>query len=288
MKILFIINPDSGSTKNNWNSLLEEYFNGSIHSIEVFYLPKDCSTESIKWKISEFSPERVIAVGGDGTVKLIATSLLGSKMALGILPAGSANGMAKELKIPEDISKALDLIIEGEIQIIHLIRVNNFYCIHLSDIGFNAFMVKKFEKGQRRGFWGYMKAAWKAIWDNPVMQLEIKTDSGIINRSAAMIVLANATRYGTGALINPNGKLNDNLFEIIIVKKISFPEIFKMLVSHRPYDTSKTEVLQTTSVEIHAKRSVHFQVDGEYLGKVSDIHAVIVPNALHIIGSREP
>ena len=75
MKILFIINPGSGNTKNNWNSLLEEYFKGSIHRIELFYLPKNCSTESIKWKINEFEPERVIAVGGDGPVQLARFSV---------------------------------------------------------------------------------------------------------------------------------------------------------------------------------------------------------------------
>jgi diacylglycerol kinase (ATP) len=288
MKILFIINHESGGIKKDWPLIIGEYFKDSEHNIEQFHLPKDCSTKSIKEKILEFKPERVIAVGGDGTVKLVATCLLGSNLVLGILPAGSANGLAKELKIPEDANQAIDLVVAGEIQLIHMIRINDNYCIHLSDIGFNAFMVKKFEKDKGRGFWGYLKASWKAIRHNPVMQLEIKTDSGILNEAAEMVVLANATRYGTGALINPNGKLNDEFFEIIIVRKISFSEIFKMIVSHMPYDTKKTEVLQISSVKIHAKRSVHFQVDGEYLNKVCDIHAAIIPRALYVIGSIDP
>ncbi len=287
MKILFIINPGSGSVKRNWRLIIEDHFKGSEHLIELFHMPKNCTADTIRQKVNDFNPEKVVAVGGDGTVKLVATCLLHSDIILGILPAGSANGLAKELKIPEGPSQALDLVLGGEIERIHLLRINDHYCIHLSDIGFNAFMVRKFETGKKRGHLGYLKASWKAIWENPVMQLEIKTDTGMKDMSAAMVVLANATKYGTGAQINPNGKLNDDLFEIIIVRKISIAEIFKMIVSHLPYDTTKTEVIQTSSVNIHSKRSVHFQVDGEYLNKVSDIHAVIVPNALRIIKSGE-
>jgi diacylglycerol kinase (ATP) len=288
MKILFIINPASGNDKRDWPSLITEHFKDGEYSVELYHLQKDCSPESIMQKINEYVPQRVVAVGGDGTVKLVATCLVHSTLALGILPAGSANGMAKELKIPDDPTQAMDLVKFGETELIHLINVNDHYCIHLSDIGFNAYMVKKFETGRRRGHLGYLKAAWKAIWSNPRMQLKVQTDAGVVMRSAAMVVIANATKYGTSALINPNGKLNDDLFEIVIVRKISFLEIFKMLISHMPFDTTKTEVIQTSSVAIHSKRRVHFQVDGEYLNKVSDIHADIIPNALHIIRSGDP
>jgi diacylglycerol kinase (ATP) len=288
MKILFVLNSGSGSNKTDWVSIIQDYFKGKEYCIDIFYLPRDCPPDAIKRKISEFQPERAIAVGGDGTVKLLATCLLDTDIILGVLPAGSANGMAKELKIPLDPKQAVDMVINGRIQQISLIKVNEHYCIHLSDIGFNAFMVKKFETGDSRGFWGYLKASWKAIWENPVMQLNINTDGKSIKRSAAMVVLANATSYGTGALINPEGKLNDGYFELIIVKKISVREIFKMKVSHLPFDKDKKEVLNISSLDINTSGKVHFQVDGEYLGEVSDIHAGIIPNALRMLGSHDP
>jgi diacylglycerol kinase family enzyme len=70
---------------------------------------------------------------------------------------GSANGMAKEIGIPADIHKALNLALSGNTRSIHLIKVNNEYCIHLADIGFNAFVIKKFETSAGRGMWGYFK-----------------------------------------------------------------------------------------------------------------------------------
>lgn len=98
-----------------------------------------------------------------------------------------------------------------------------------------------------------------------------------------MVVIANATKYGTGVLINPLGTLEDELFEVIIIKKISFGEILKMKLTHKPYNPEKTELLQTNSLEIKSTRPIHFQVDGEYLGKINNIKASIFPAALQII-----
>ena len=97
-----------------------------------------------------------------------------------------------------------------------------------------------------------------------------------------MIVLANATRYGSGAVINPAGRLDDDLFEVVIIKKVSFSEIFKMMVTHRPYDKDKTELYQAKSVAIESKKEAHFQVDGEYLGKVKTVQVEIIVGALLI------
>ena len=98
-----------------------------------------------------------------------------------------------------------------------------------------------------------------------------------------MVVIANATKYGSGALINPDGKLDDDVFEVIVIKKISIAEIYKMMVTHLSYNPLKTEVYQTKSLQIKSKRKAHFQVDGEYLGKVNDISATILPASLQMI-----
>ena len=109
-----------------------------------------------------------------------------------------------------------------------------------------------------------------------------------IKRSAAMVVIANATKYGTGAVINPDGKLDDGLFEIIVIRKISFQEILKMMITHREFDRSKTELFTAASVEVHSKHRVHFQVDGEYLGKIHPIQADILSGALRLLYRQRP
>ena len=283
VKLLFIINPGSGNTKTDWKKEIQNYFTQSAFTVELFELPQPCDTGKLKDIVLKAKPDRVIAVGGDGTLKLVAECTQGMNLPIGLLPAGSANGMAKELGIPVAPIEALDIVAKGATRKIHLTEINNEKCIHLSDIGFNAFVVKKFESEKKRGMWGYVKASWKVLWAHNRLKVRIKADNKFIQREAAMVVIANATKYGTGVVINPAGKLDDNLFEIVIIKKISLKEIFKMRFTHSPFDTSKTELFQTSSLEIHSRRKAHFQVDGEYMGKTNKIHARILPTALEII-----
>ena len=283
LKLFFIINPGSGNSTTDWSKEIENYFVNRTQIIEFYYLTRHCNIDIIKAKIKLFSPDIVVAVGGDGTVKLAAECILKSKIKLGILPAGSANGLAKELGISNFPIEALNLLVSGHSQKIHTVQINGQLCIHLSDVGLNAYVVKEFENQPVRGMWGYFMASLKVLWQNPLMVVQMKIGQTKIKIKAKMIVIANATKYGSGAIINPIGKLDDELFEVIVIKKISILEMFKMIVSHEPYDSEKTEIFQTNELFIKSYRKVHFQIDGEYLGKVKEIQATIMPDCLEII-----
>ena len=283
MRLLFIVNRGSGKTNIDWPAIITEYFKTLDHIVELYYLPRNVRVHTIDQKIVEFSPQRVIAVGGDGTIKLVAECLMKKDIPLGILPAGSANGLSKELGISNNPLKALDVIVNGLVKDIHLIKVNNEYCIHLSDIGLNAYAMKKFKMLSDRGMWGYLKASIKALQKNPLMQVEMNIKKQMTKISAVMIVVANATQYGTGALINPIGTLEDDLFEVIVIKKISLTEIFKMIFFHAPFNPDKTEIFQTNTLSIRAAKKVHFQIDGEYIGMVNEVKARLLPQAIKII-----
>lgn len=283
LKLFFIINPGSGNSTTDWSEEIKNYFVNHKHVIELYYLTQHCNVETIKEKIKLFMPDIVVAVGGDGTVKLAAECILKTKIKLGILPAGSANGLAKELGISNIPMEALNLLMVGYSQKIHAVRVNGQLCIHLSDVGLNAYVVKEFENQPVRGMWGYFMASLKVLWQNPLMVVQMKIAHKSIKIKAKMIVIANATKYGSGAIINPIGKLDDELFEVIVIKKVSIREMFKMIVSHEPYDSEKTEIFQTDDLLIKSFRKVHFQIDGEYLGKVKEIKATIMPDCLEII-----
>ncbi|MGZ3880659.1 MAG: diacylglycerol/lipid kinase family protein, partial [Flavisolibacter sp.] len=175
-------------------------------------------------------------------------------------------------------------IVNGECRKLDLIKINEEeICLHLSDLGLNALLVKNFEHSKKRGMWGYGKAVFKVLWKKPIMYLTIKTDKQEVRRKAFMAVIANAQTYGTGAIINPGGKLNDGQFEIVVVRKLHLLELFKMLVSHKPFDEKRIEVFKTTSVAIHVKRKAYFQVDGEYRGKTVCVEARILPKIVTMV-----
>jgi diacylglycerol kinase (ATP) len=286
LKILFIINPISGNSITDWSVEIANYFSTLNHTIQLYILTKTCSVQTIKDKIDLFKPHQVVAVGGDGTVKMVAECLIHTDILLGILPAGSANGLAKELGIEENPQKALNLLVENHSKKIHITMVSNHLCIHLSDIGLNAYVMKKFERQNGRGMWGYFMASLRVLMQNTRMQVEMKIGDKTIKMKAEMVVIANATKYGTGAVINPIGRLDDGVFEVVVIKEISLLEVFKMVFSHESFDRAKTEIFQTNQLSMRATKKVHFQVDGEYLGKIKAVNAVLVPDALQIICPR--
>jgi len=282
-KLLFIVNPASGNGEINYSTEIGIFFKNRLEEVEIYELPSNCSLEKLKATIKKSNSNRVIAVGGDGTLKLVAECVVNTETPIGIIPAGSANGMAKELGIPLILQEAIALTISGKPKKIHAIRVNGELCIHLSDIGFNAYLVKIFDELPERGMKTYAKATWHAFWNHKKMEVSFKIDGKIIKEKAAMIVLANATKYGSGLQINPDGKLDDNLFEVIMVKEYAVLEILKIWISKLAWNPKNIESYQVAELEIKTEHKVHFQVDGEYLGKVSQVKAEIVIKALTII-----
>jgi diacylglycerol kinase (ATP) len=288
-KLLFVVNPVSGGKeKMDWEEAIRNYFKDQPHAISFYLLTGENDIVSIKHHIERISPDRVVAVGGDGTVKMLAGLLKETTIPLAIIPAGSANGMAKELKIPDDVASALAVITEGECKKLDVIKINEEQiCIHLSDIGLNAMLVKYFEHSRSRGMVGYGKAVFRVLWQKQAMRVTIKTDKEEVRRKAFMVVIANAQTYGTGAIINPDGKVDDGLFEVVVVRRLNLLELLKMLITHKPFDPKRIEVFHTRTLEMNLKRKAYFQVDGEYLGRVPSIKARILPQIIHVMMPKE-
>jgi diacylglycerol kinase family enzyme len=193
--ILFVINPASGGkAKTDWESAIRDFFKSTPYHIQVYLLDGKNDPTSIRVWIEKIKPGRVVAVGGDGTVTLLAKELLGSDVALGILPAGSANGMARELGLPLTVNEALQVIEAGQTKQADVIRINDEHIsLHLSDIGLNARLIKHFEEGKLRGKFGYATKVIKTLWTKSYMTVEVCIGAERATLKALMVVLANAT-----------------------------------------------------------------------------------------------
>jgi YegS/Rv2252/BmrU family lipid kinase len=284
LTLLFVINPISGGReKNEHETAVRKTFENLPHKIEFFLLEGKNDAQQLEKSIAKVKPQIVVAVGGDGTISLVAKKIMGTDMQLGILPAGSANGMARELNIPVNIDEALQILLKGIVKKVDIISINNLMCIHLSDIGLNARLIKYFEEGNMRGKLGYAKVALKVLLRRQNMRVIIQSRDKEIKRDAFMVVLANASKYGTGAVINPHGDLSDGLFEVVIIKTLGIGTLLKLWLRPRGLDPKKIEVIQAKAVHIHTQKKMHFQVDGEYIGKVHNVQAEIQPGKLNIL-----
>lgn len=282
-KILFVINSNAGPDNISWEEIISNYFTEKNYVISFFHL-QEKGFEKLGDSIKNSSAKIVVAVGGDGTVAMVSKFISGTDSALGIIPAGSANGMAKELSIPLNTEEALAIIEKGEIKNCDAIKINNEeICLHLSDIGLNAQLIKYFDEGDLRGQLGYARVILKTLVRKRKMKVAIKTKTDDVVRDAFMVVLANASKYGTGAVINPHGELNDGAFEVVIVRKLAFLELIRMMLKPGLFNPKNIEIIKATSVTVSTNSKFHFQIDGEYKGKIKNIKAEIVPSYIKII-----
>ena len=282
---LYLVNSNSGSDEeSDWDSILKKHYEGAESRYEIFPLPKKIEISDLRKNVLEKQPARLIAVGGDGTVSLAANIIADSGITLGIIPSGSANGMAKELNIPEKTQTALKLITAGHTRVCDLIRIKDFcLCMHMADIGLNAQLIKHFEEGSKRGMLGYALVIIKTLARKRKINLVLKTKGETIHRVAYMVALANASKYGTGAVINPKGELGDGFFEVVVVRRLNFGSLLKMLIKPGLFNPEKIEIFTVDEVKISSKHKVHFQVDGEYKGKVHYVNAEVAKAAVNVI-----
>lgn len=282
---LFLINKKSGNnTAPNWEALLREKLTHGSFTYQILYLPASFEPEDIGRQVKKINPAVLVAAGGDGTVALAASIAAHSNIKLGIIPQGSANGMAKELGIALDVETALDLLLKQHCIACDLIKINNIgYCMHMADAGLNARLIKYFDEGKVRGMAGYAKVILKTMFRQRRMTLQLTTEEGTVTKDAFMVALANASKYGTGAVLNPEGVVHDGYFEVVIVKHLHFASLLRMLLRPGLFNPEKIEIFKVKKVEINSRHAMHFQVDGEYKGKVKKVEATIVPSALQVL-----
>lgn len=288
MKLLFVINPNAGTTGNN--NLMATFEKALPPDVQhKAYLTKgQGDVEQIKKLIKVYAPDTLVAVGGDGTINLSASLVLGTSMSLGIIPAGSANGLAVNLNIPKNALEALRLILNQKAKPIDILTINQKHlCLHLSDAGINARIVKRFEEEGSKGMLGYGKQLIKELMTKTsTIRLTIKTAEKTKQTKAEVIVVANAAKFGTGVAVNPTGVINDGVFELIIIKPYPWWFIFYftlVAIAGKLHKIKHVKIMQTSEATIQFQTPQDVQIDGEIIENQEELHVKIEKKALSVI-----
>ena len=286
LRILFVINPKSGhGGEKNLKHLISEQSESGEFDYQVIVMSGD-DKKRISEKLNQYKPDIVAAAGGDGTINLMARILANTGIPLAIIPQGSANGMARELHIPGKIESAFEILIKGKKQAIDLIRINERICIHLADVGLNARVVKRFENDVKRGILTYAKHLFGEMFLLKKYVFNITYDSKTIRRKGVSMTFANASQYGTGAVINPKGILDDGKFELVIIKpfpRIKLLSITWKMFMNKLHTSDYVEIISCDKALVMSSRKTTLQVDGEVLGKVKEIAIESMHKALIVI-----
>lgn len=288
MKILFIVNPQSGTSGNDRVVLrIHQLAIEKRFDFKFLYTTGKDDDERIQQSINEYKPDRVIAGGGDGTVQLVARNVMKKDMLMGILPLGSANGMATALGFPQNPLQAVDFVINAAHFIpLDLLKFNDHHiCIHVGDIGINALMVKKYAQEDQKGMLGYARHLLSSIKESPMLNYTITTPEGVYEKEGYMLTFANGHKYGTGIHIS-DGEVWDGKFEIINVPKIALDEAIKAGLTILNVFVDKdmfSDVISCTQAEVMINQKAPFQIDGEYMGETEHLKIEILPAVVKLL-----
>ncbi|MFH7000180.1 diacylglycerol/lipid kinase family protein [Flavobacterium sp. FlaQc-57] len=282
--IIFVVNPISGDLdKSDLVDAVQEFATTNHFDLEVYETTGKNDQKKIQSLYNQYQPERIVVAGGDGTIKMVAEAMEKYDVIIGILPAGSANGLSVDLNLPTTIEENLKIAFLSHYIEMDMISINGKKSIHLSDIGVNANLVKNYEESNLRGLWGYALQAYSALKESEEpFVATISANNETVEHTARMIVIANSQKYGTGVIINPNGAMNDGKFELVILKSLDLLLIGKIITGNMPIDSDDIVIISTDKATIKTDYPVNFQIDGEYCGAQTDLEIHILHKQMKI------
>lgn len=210
----------------------------------------------------------VIAWGGDGTINEIASALVSTDVPLGIVPAGSGNGLARDLGLPADPAQALTIAATGRDRRIDAGAFNDEVFFNVAGIGLDACIAERFaDRGaDRRGFGAYLRISARELWRYTPREYTIAFDEQRIVRTALMITIANSRQFGNGAQIAPRARLDDGELDLVVVGGQSLLRIatrIPALFRGRLTDGPGIVMRRMRTAEISLSGALPFHVDGE-------------------------
>jgi lipid kinase, YegS/Rv2252/BmrU family len=286
IKVCLIINPVSGSeSKKNIPEEVAAALDQKIFDviIRITGYPNH-ATEIAKEAIKE-NFQYVITAGGDGTVNEVAKVLVNTDATLGIIPFGSGNGLARELGIPMDSDKAIDIILQANTRTIDYGVANGHIFFCTCGVGFDAFVSDKFAEEKKRGPLGYVRNILESAVDFKSEEYEITSDEGTIKERAFVLTCGNASQWGNDAFITPGASLDDGKMNVSILKPLNaleIPQTTLQLFTKNIDKNSKMTTLITRNLTIKRSKSGTMHVDGEPVKTHKEINVKIVPKGLKV------
>jgi diacylglycerol kinase (ATP) len=286
-KIVYIINPISGNRKQSCiEKVIAKETDSSQVSYEVLRTDRGGHAEELARAAAAGGAEIVVAVGGDGTGNEVARGLMATRTALGIIPTGSGNGLARHLHIPLSFRASIRIINKGNVRPIDTATLNGRLFVSLAGVGFDAHVAKKFAKSPTRGVISYAKIAIPAYFSYKEKNYRIVADGNEFTRKALFISFANSNQFGSNASIDPVAELDDGFIDLCIVRKIPF---FKLLLLAPAFflkqfhKTRYVEIVQAKEIFVARKRSKKIHLDGDPWKTEKDLHVKIQPLSLQVI-----
>jgi diacylglycerol kinase (ATP) len=288
-KIIFIVNPKAGITPKS--KVVIELLAGNIFSASrfitevVFTERAGHATELAKDAVGR-GFDIVVASGGDGTINEVACAMTDTGVPMGILPAGSGNGLARCLGISMSYALALRTIIRGKTKKMDIATVNGMLYTSIAGVGFDAFVAQKFAGSYIRGMISYMRIVLKEFPRYKPVTYQLTIDGVRMDKEALMIVFANSNQFGFNTRIAPDARVDDGLIDVCVIKKMPVSQLLNVgfhLLKGTPVKTGYAEYFKGTAITLENSSELIMNIDGEPKIVSTPVNIGIKPLALTVI-----
>ena len=228
----------------------------------------------------------VVAVGGDGTINEIVQGMGSRPLILGLVPAGSGNGLARHIGIPLEAEKAIRLLNAMHIKTIDIASINGYPFVSIAGLGFDARVANKYNKVRQRGFFSYFMIVIREFFRYRERKYVLHFNDMKIIRKALLLSVANSNQFGYNSIIAPHASLDDGLLEIVITKKFPVREIPRMiglLFTGKIDQSQYIETFRSKEIFIVRNRGKRVNIDGESIKLGREIFVRIQPASLQVI-----
>ncbi len=286
-KTLIIINPASGTnSKKEFTKLFNKYLDHNQYDFSIEFTSQPGHATRLAQSAVLNAYGNIIAVGGDGTINEIARALIHTETALGIIPAGSGNGLARHLGIPLNPIKAINSLNNVSINSIDSASINGkpFFCT--AGVGFDAHIGHKFSKAESRGLKSYIKISLKEFFRYSSHTYTIQTEDNRIKQEAFLVTFANTNQYGNNAFIAPKANIRDGLLDLCILKPFPLylaPLIGVRLFASRIHQSRYMSTSKFTELLFERDKEGPVHLDGEPFTMPARLLVKCVPGSLNVL-----
>ena len=290
-RIIFIMNPISGTArKSGIPKIIEDTLDKDYYDYTITKTQHSGHAYEIACEARDGGAYAAVAVGGDGTVNEVARALVHSDTALGILPCGSGNGLARHLMLPLEPRKAVAILNSHTIHELDYGIINEipFFCT--CGMGFDAFISMKFAEAGKRGPVTYLENILREGLKYKPETYEIKDGNGTSLCRAFLISCANASQYGNNAYIAPQASMSDGLLDVTIMEPFDMLEapqlsidMFNKTIDKNP----KIKTFKTKHIHVHRQQAGFIHYDGEPVMTSADVDISVVNKGIKIIVNPE-
>ncbi len=291
-KILFIINPISGTHKKRGiPNDIKRYIDTSRYAYEIKFTARAGHAAEMAREAAATGVDIVVAVGGDGTVNEVARSLIHTQTALGIIPCGSGNGLARHLHISTNPQKAIEILNQGVVHCLDYGRINDlpFFCT--CGMGFDAFVSKKFSDSGQRGLLQYAKNTIGIGMNYKSERYKIDFEDGTTEETDAFLIsCANASQYGNNAYIAPTASMKDGLMDIILMKPINpiqGAQVLLQMFTKSLLANKNVRLLRGKEIRITRTNDGPVHCDGDPVMMGREISIKLIPHSFNVVVNPE-